>query len=717
MNIRMKVMLLISAISLTAFIGFGLFFLNAARMQGVSHSLTEKGIRAMVAEDLAKFSGFLQEIQAGATVSQALGESFYDLRADLPRAVLEKNMTRAFRTFFAREPNMLGGGVFYAANAFYPEITDYHLFAAKGKASDNRPEQVDISWEWETATYEEGWYQIAFPEGWDVLRPRPERRYWSELYVDAATNALMVSVCMPMTGGDGKLIGVGTVDISLETLQRMVRAFSLPTPASGIVAFSTANRASFASTEHDSFAILPYPADSWLQALRDMKPGDSLRNENFPFRGRLHTLIAQVHSSGIGIGVLIPHAELYQAVDALLARNIVTGATACLIMCLITGVVIFAFRKWLMQPLGNLTAYASDIEAGRFDSGLTGVFTAEMGILSRAIESMVRSLQKELRNTAEKSDAATRLAQVAEAAQRKTEESLQAETARQEKILAATKKLSSVADSLSAVSKIINANADEIQKGSDDQTRQIARMRETVEQMRDSARIVAAGADNADTAARNSMEQARNGADSVAGTTDALLQVHAKAEELVREMGVLSKKSQDIGSIMTLIEDVAEQTNLLALNAAIEAARAGEAGRGFAVVADEVRKLAEKTRLATSDVGSAVEDIRNITAVNTQNMHSTMEDLTRAADIAANSNQGLTSIVALARSTEEEVHRITGAAGEQIVSADNINTAVEQVYSITKANSDMVANTVRELQTLTRQVEHLQQIMADLRQY
>ncbi|MDR2743885.1 MAG: methyl-accepting chemotaxis protein, partial [Desulfovibrio sp.] len=296
-------------------------------------------------------------------------------------------------------------------------------------------------------------------------------------------------------------------------------------------------------------------------------------------------------------------------------------------------------------------------------------------------------------------------------------ESLHAETARREKILEATEKLSLVADSLSAVSKTISANANQIQEGSDDQTRQIEQMREAVEQMRGSVHTVAAGAVNADEAARKSMEEAQCGAGSVASTTDALQHIHAKAGQLVMEMGTLSEKSQAIGSIMTMIEEVADQTNLLALNAAIEAARAGEAGRGFAVVADEVRKLAEKTQSATSDVGTAVEDIRNIANVNTQNMHSTMKDITKAAELASNSNRGLSTIVDLARATVDEVSRITGATGEQTVSADNINEAVERVYSITKANSDKVGNTVQELRTLTRQVEHLQQIMADLKQY
>ncbi len=141
-----------------------------------------------------------------------------------------------------------------------------------------------------------------------------------------------------------------------------------------------------------------------------------------------------------------------------------------------------------------------------------------------------------------------------------------------------------------------------------------------MEEMNATVLEVAHNASNAAESAARARENAQVGAEGVRQAVTSIDAIKDQILDLNESMGELGSQAEGIGQIMNVVTDIADQTNLLALNAAIEAARAGEAGRGFAVVADEVRKLAEKTMQATKEVGDAVSTIQsqarsNITAV------------------------------------------------------------------------------------------------------
>ncbi|WP_319468286.1 methyl-accepting chemotaxis protein [uncultured Pseudodesulfovibrio sp.] len=233
-----------------------------------------------------------------------------------------------------------------------------------------------------------------------------------------------------------------------------------------------------------------------------------------------------------------------------------------------------------------------------------------------------------------------------------------------------------------------------------------------MEEMNDSVLDVARNASDVAELAEQARGQAEDGADVVEKSINAISTVNAKAGELKENMGQLGSHTEAIGSIIDVINDIADQTNLLALNAAIEAARAGEAGRGFAVVADEVRKLAEKTVAATKDVSQAIEAIQTVAQQNINNMDNASAAVTEATDLSEKSGEALKAIVELVGGTTRQVASIAAAAEQQSASSEEIMASVSKVSTISDQTADGMRESTSAIKGLTDLAQRLEALAA-----
>lgn len=268
------------------------------------------------------------------------------------------------------------------------------------------------------------------------------------------------------------------------------------------------------------------------------------------------------------------------------------------------------------------------------------------------------------------------------------------------KVVSSTQSVASSSEQLSSVSA-------EIAQGTEEQARQSETVATAMSEMSATVTEVARNSQSAAELAKDAQSTATKGGEIVLAAVKGIEDLTNIVERTSGEVKELGGNSEQIGEIVATIDDIADQTNLLALNAAIEAARAGEQGRGFAVVADEVRQLAERTTKATAEVRKKIGTVQEETSKVVKSMEEGAKKSVEGIELVRSAGSVLEEIVQGVDKVSEMIQHIATAAEEQSTASEEISTNVEGMAQVTSETADKVMGNAEAIQELNKTAEEL----------
>ncbi len=528
----------------------------------------------------------------------------------------------------------------------------------------------------------------------------------SKALMSRVSNKPVIIVAHGVFGPGGEVLGVLTAAVDLAAMTKDVAATRIGSTGRLLIYEPDGKAVAHPDTQQllkDDSAKDPLIVQALAvrdQALVESPDGRVASVRKDPFTGWVFCALAPMED----MRALVASSVNRQALLAALVTLVLAGAIWLLSARVVVG------------PLTRCLDFAKAVAGGDLERRLAQETSCrETAGLAQALSEMVATLKENLSHIAEKQALADQAANQAREALRQAEEAgCKAESARLEGLGEAASMLRDVVREVNASSGTLN---DQMHQAIADAQSQQDRTTETataMEQMNATILEVSRSAQSAASQTGLASEKANQGNELVESAATAISGVDSLAGELKSAMDALAEQTKAVDQVMTTISDIADQTNLLALNAAIEAARAGEHGRGFAVVADEVRKLAEKTMHATREVGQTITAIQTGTLDNAGKVQRMAQAATQASELARTSGAALVEIVTLVETASDQVRAIATASEEQSAASEEITRSVDEIRELAGRIAQAMDQAGSTVHALEGQSDALERVIAQM---
>ncbi len=425
------------------------------------------------------------------------------------------------------------------------------------------------------------------------------------------------------------------------------------------------------------------------------------------------------------------------------------SSSLLLILFIATIIAVFfsvLIARFISSKIRILNSAAQKIAGGDITVNVNIQSEDEIGSLSRSFQKMVENIRHSMNEIEEKSKAAEKAAKEANEAQlaaKKQEDylarsanamlsemdkfaegdltvSLKAENANDvigklfngfnasvANLREVMKNVTEVAALAASASAEISSTTEQLATGAQEQSAQTSDVATAVEEMTKTILATASNANNVSSSSKDVNEQARIGVQKVNENKKGIQRIIGSAGKTGQIIASLAGKTDQIGEIARVIDDIANQTNLLALNAAIEAARAGEQGRGFAVVADEVRKLAERTTKATKEIAETISAIQKEAQEADNSMIEAKDAVDAGKTLTDELESALVTILNSMKNLTLEIEQVAAASEEQSTTAEQISKNIELINSVTNETSNGITQIAKASEDLQQITENL----------